>query len=225
MAFLIKNIFGGLSGSLGNKIFRYRYGKIVAYQKPIKHRVSKSEASIQARKQFALTVAFAKKVNSIPALAKIWRNAKISGTSAYHKIIKHNNKLTAGDSLTVNNIILPQGGYSAITEINRTENIITISFAADFIEFLKDFDNDINLVVIVYLYKKRQWLTSEFMLFDHTVSIKVQDIISNIAVDLKSLKIPFNKYGSAIFYSAVIFNKGDTKIKQYSNTFAKEISV
>lgn len=223
MAFLVKNIFGGLSGSLGNKIFRYRYGKIVAYQKPIKHRVSKSDASIQARKQFALTVAFAKKVNSIPALAKIWRNAKISGTSAYHKIIKHNNKLTAGDGLTVNNIILPQGGYSAITEVNRSKNIITISFAADFIEFLKDFDNDINLVVIVYLYKKRQWLTPEFMLFDHIVSNKVQDIISNIAVDLKSLKIPFNKYDNAIFYAAVLFDKGNTKIKQYSKTFAREI--
>jgi len=223
MAFLINNIFGRISGSLGDKVFRFRYGKTVTYKKPVKQKVSKSIASMQARKQFALTVAFAKKINSIPALAIIWRKAKISGTSAYHRIIKHNNKLTSVDSLTVNNIILPQGSYFAITDVSRIEDTITISFANDFNELLKNFDYDINLVVIIYLYKKRQWLTPEFLLFDHTVSIKVQDAIYDVEVDLKSLNIPFNKYKSAIFYAAVLFNGGDTKMKRYSNTFARAI--
>ena len=223
MAFLIKNIFGVLTGTLGDNIFRQRYGKTVAYKKPYRHRVSKSDASMQARKQFALTVAFAKKINSIPALAKIWRNAKISGTSAYHKIIKYNNKLTSVDCLTINNIIVPQGSCAAVTDINRIDDTITISFANDFNELLKDLDDDVNIVVIVYLYKKRLWLTPEFMLFDHTVSIKVQDTISNVAVDLKSLNIPFNKYENAIIYSAVLFEKGDTNMKRCSNTFARAI--
>ncbi len=221
MAFLINNIFGRITGSLGDKVFRFRYGKTIAYKKPVKQKVSKSIASTQARKQFALTVALAKKINSIPALAAIWRNAKIPGTSAYHKIIKHNNKLTSVDSLTVNNIILPKGGYFSITGVSRIEDKITISFANDFNELLKNFDYDINLVVIIYLYKKRQWLTPEFMLFDHIVSIKVQDAIYDVGVDLTSLNIPFKKYNNSIFYAAVLFNGGDTKMKRYSNTFAR----
>lgn len=223
MAILIKKIFGNLSGALGDSVFRNRYGKVVAYSKPSKQRISKSATSKKARKQFALTVAFAKKINGVPALAEIWRKAKISGTSAYHRIIKYNNKLTSVGCLTVNNIIVPQGSYVAITDVNRIENTLTISFANDFNELLKDFDDDVNLVVIVYLYKKRQWLTPEFMLFDKTVSIKAQDAISNVEVDLKSLNIPFNKYGNAIFYTAVLFDKGDTNMNRYSNTFAREI--
>jgi hypothetical protein len=223
MAILIKKIFGNLSGALGDSVFRNRYGKVVAYSRPSKQRISKSVASKKARKQFALTVVFAKKINSLPALAEIWRKAKISGTSSYHRIIKYNNKLTSVGCLTVNNIIVPQGSCAAVTDINRIDDTITIYFAYDFNELLKDFDDDVNLVVIVYLYKKRQWLTPEFMVFDKTVSIKVQDTISNVAVDLKSLNIPFNKYENAIFYTAVLFGKGDTNIKRCSNTFAREI--
>lgn len=61
MAVLIKKIFGNLSGALGNSTFRNRYSKVVAYSKPSKQRISKSVAAKKARKQFALTVAFAKK--------------------------------------------------------------------------------------------------------------------------------------------------------------------
>lgn len=38
MAFLIKNIFGGLTGPLGNNIFRSRYGNTVAYKNLVNNR-------------------------------------------------------------------------------------------------------------------------------------------------------------------------------------------
>ncbi|MFZ2323173.1 MAG: hypothetical protein WAV89_05680 [Ignavibacteriaceae bacterium] len=63
MAVIIRRIFGNPSGKFGQSIFRSRYGKIVAYSKPANQRVSKSVAAKEARKQFALTVAFAKIIN------------------------------------------------------------------------------------------------------------------------------------------------------------------
>lgn len=157
-----------------------------------------------------------KKINNLPALAAIWRNAKISGTSAYHKIIKHNNRLTSNDSLTLKNIIVPQSGYIVITDLNKIGDTITISFASDFNEFLKNFDGDVNLIVIVYLYKRRLWLTPEFMLFDKTVTIKSQFVYYEIEMNLKPINIPFNKYNNAIIYAAVylIWMIGELMITQ-----------
>ena len=104
MAIRRNNILGQLSGKHGNTVTRIRFGKEVVYSLPDKVKVSQSKEAKAARSRFGLTVSFAKFINSNSALSAIWAVAKIPGTNAYQKLIKHNAKLTGENYLTVNSI-------------------------------------------------------------------------------------------------------------------------
>jgi hypothetical protein len=106
---LKKNILGSFKGNISNVIFRVRNGKLVAYSKPAKYKISKSEAAVSARNKFALTVAFAREINKNKTLSAIWKNAKIKATNTYQKLIKNNSQLTDTTSLTEKNVITPEG--------------------------------------------------------------------------------------------------------------------
>jgi len=60
MAIIRKQLLGEVLGTLGDTIFRKRYGKTVIYSRPSKYRVSKSKAAKEGRNSFALSVGFVK---------------------------------------------------------------------------------------------------------------------------------------------------------------------
>jgi len=208
MAFLIKNIFGGLTGSLGSYIFRNRYGKTVAYNKPVKQKVSKSAASMRARKKFALTVALAKEIISFTELKQIWQKSKLPGTSAYHKIIKFNNKLTSNINLTTNNKIIPGFNAALIKDIILEKKSVVIKFDQN--ELLSDFDA--NVFVICFFYDRRFILQKDFIIKSAKTKCLGKDVLldNNFYASINSL--PFNKYNKAIIYSALLPVNNQEKI-------------
>lgn len=109
MAIIKRNIIGTVQGGLADVIFRVRNGKLVAYSKPARQKVSRSKSAIQARNKFALTVSFAKEINSDQMLSKIWKQSDVKASSGYQKIIKLNSVLADNNSLTLKNLIVPDG--------------------------------------------------------------------------------------------------------------------
>lgn len=109
MAIIKRNIIGAVQGGLADVIFRVRNGKLVAYSRPSKQKISKSSSAIQARNKFALTVSFAKEINSDEILSEIWKQSNIKATNSYQKIIKLNSVLADNNSLTLKNLIVPDG--------------------------------------------------------------------------------------------------------------------
>lgn len=221
MAVIIRRIFGNPSGKFGQSIFRNRYGKIVAYSKPANQRVSKSEAAKEARKQFALTVAFAKIINGMSVLSEVWRNAKMPGTSAYHKIIKHNNSLTSGKGLTIKNIITPPCNYSAIDEIHKTKYGVIVSFSKMFKETIIDSESNAKLCIIIYLHNAFLWILPEFRLSGEVISLSSHIPLNEIEVKLPD--VPFNMYNNATIYASVYHGTNTQHRVRCSNTYAKEI--
>ncbi|HKB86352.1 MAG TPA: hypothetical protein VKD08_09300 [Ignavibacteriaceae bacterium] len=109
MAQVASSILGALKGRIGNYILRIRYGKQIAYLRPLKHRTSKSTAAKRARSNFASTVAIAKSANAQPRLKEIWKNAKVPGVNSYQRLIKNNAKRVSNGLLTTSNKITPDG--------------------------------------------------------------------------------------------------------------------
>lgn len=126
MAIEKKQILGEITGTLGNIVRRKKYGKTVVYLRPAKYRISKSNEAKAGRTSFALSVALARAVNSIPELKQIWKVAKLEGVVAYNRIIKYNKKFISKDNLTIQNIITPAGTFLLVNSIIVTKTELNL---------------------------------------------------------------------------------------------------
>ncbi|MFN3874146.1 MAG: hypothetical protein ACK4R9_14190, partial [Ignavibacterium sp.] len=134
MAIIKKNILGTLQGSLTNVVFRVRNGKLVAYTRPSKQKISKSKAAVKSRNRFALTVALAKTINADDILSKVWNQAKIKATNGFQKLIKYNSAFTDSHYLTVKNVITPEGIKLNHVTVSYSNNLIELSINCDKLE-------------------------------------------------------------------------------------------
>ncbi|MFZ2322310.1 MAG: hypothetical protein WAV89_01305 [Ignavibacteriaceae bacterium] len=98
---------------------------------------------------------FAKLINTSPELSLCWKQAKIKGTSAYHRIIKHNLHFTKDGLLTVTNHITP-AGFDFNPGIVMAENY-QLLFNMDFktVE-LNKFYKLLNVFNIIFLSNQNQ---------------------------------------------------------------------
>ena len=120
------SVVGQISGKLGNTVTRYRNGKYIVYSKPDNYNISYSDKAVNGRSKFANTVKMAKLLNSVPEISKVWKSAKINGTNAYQKIIKHNSKFISPEGITAKNIITPSGFFISAKEIIFDEDNIVL---------------------------------------------------------------------------------------------------
>ena len=72
-------ILGTPKGKIGNMVYRHINGNTFASERPDNYNASQSEASKSNRGRFRVAIQFAKYINSIPELSKIWKHAKIKG--------------------------------------------------------------------------------------------------------------------------------------------------
>lgn len=153
MAIVKKNILGTFQGSLSNIVFRERNGKVVAYLKPAKQKVSKSKEALIARNRFSLAVALAKEINSDETLSFIWSQAKVKATNTYQKLIKINSKLADSFSLSIKNIITPVGIPLENVVLKLNNNFLEI--VIDFEKLDKELLKADKLFCLIHLWKKK----------------------------------------------------------------------
>ncbi len=186
MAIRRNNVLGQTSGKLGNTVTRIRYGKEVVYALPDKVKISQSKPAKAARSKFALTVSFAKYINSIPALSSIWANAKIPGTNSYQKLIKHNFGLTGENNLTINNIISPAEYNLIIKDLSYEDNKYTFSIDLSKINLALSSLLPMRAHSILYFYEPKQNNEMQFSF------LHLSNEINSIPPDNK-IEIPFGK--------------------------------
>lgn len=126
MAIIKRNILGTFQGSISDIILRVRNGKLVAYTKPSKQKVSKSKSALSARYKFSLAVALAKEINNNKTLSQIWAEAKIKATNSYQKLIKVNSSLTEPVSLSLSNKITPDSIPLTDVQIKLNNNFLEL---------------------------------------------------------------------------------------------------
>jgi hypothetical protein len=128
MAVVSKSVIGDISGRISNLVIKNRNGKRVAYAWPKKYKASKSPLAKEGRNNFAVTVKFAKAVNSSSALKKIWTSSKAEGTNSFQKIIKNNAKQVNNGSLTTLNRITPEGLPLTLNSVSIQNYILNLTF-------------------------------------------------------------------------------------------------
>ncbi len=207
MAIRKNNVLGLTSGKLGNTVTRIRNGKEVVYALPDKVKVSNSKQAKAARNKFALTVGFAKFINSIPALSSVWNNAKISGTNSFQKLIKQNLKLTGENYLTLKNIITPAGFDISLEKFSLLNDAVSFSIRLSENIPLELLSSNVHIHAVLYFYEPRLKKDKPFV-FSH-LSVDDQVVVPNTTVDIRLdlntiQKNLFLNYKQAIIYLAVI---------------------
>ena len=134
MAELVSKILGTARGKIGDVVFkRFKNGKVFFSTHKGSNVISKSKKCVDNRTRFNNAVKFAKAVNSLPELRKIWKSSAIEGRSAYTKIMSYNIKLFHETNPAKTNKICPPGfGFHADNiKINNNSVSVDIMLGSD----------------------------------------------------------------------------------------------
>ncbi len=127
MALVQGSVIGEVKGKMGTKVFREMNGKTFVSDRPLHYKPTKSPAAKKVRSSFRTSVKLSQKLISSPALKEVWANAKIEGTDAYRKVIKHNRKSIYSGSLTERNIITPDGLFLKVESAGLQNEVIHLT--------------------------------------------------------------------------------------------------
>lgn len=223
MAIIKKHILGTLQGSLTNVVFRVRNGKLVAYTRPSKQKISKSKAAVNTRNKFALTVALAKTINADDILSKIWNHSKVKATNGYQKIIKYNSAFTESHSLTDKNVITPEGIIINNVEVSYSDNLIELIINCN--KLKKELLKATKLFSLVYLWNQEDSnkilkSKSGFSLKLYKFNLLEIDSRSslNFMIDISLQNKPH--YDNGIIFIAMVGEKNDKFF--WSSTFSNK---
>jgi hypothetical protein len=228
MAIEKRQTLGEVTGTLGDIVRRKRYGKIVVSRRPSKYRKSKSKAAVDGRNSFALSVAFAKAVNSIPHLKQVWQLAKLDGVVAYNRIIKYNKQFIKDSSLTVNNIITPKGIFFLLNDFSLQNKKLVLSIDLKETDLKKLLTPGFYIHIILYAFNATGTKSKEFFITAISTQVNVQaekNIIDlEIALDT-SITNYLKYYKSLIVYAGATNYSGNKKSIFWTNTVAKQFEV
>ena len=131
MARAVKKPLGGVRGRVGDVIYRYMNGRtfVSVYNGEVK--ISQTEESKNNRSKFGTTIKFAKAVNSVSGLNKIWNFSSEPGRSAYTKIFKYNHYSIQSDFVSPYCNITPTGAGFSVESFELNVNNITIKIKID----------------------------------------------------------------------------------------------
>ncbi len=226
MAIRKNNILGQTSGKLGNTVTRIRGGKEVVYALPDKVKVSNSNQARAARNKFALTVGFAKFINSIPELSCTWTYAKIPGTNSFQKLIKHNSKLTGEKSLTLKNIITPAGFDFNIETLSLANGNLRFTIKLSEVVLPALLLSKPHIHSVLYFYEPVIKNVKPF-LFSHLsseIGSVMPDNTAEIHLDLTVTgQNLFRNYSRIIIYFAIVACPQSAGNPVWSNTVAGQI--
>src|ERR1035438_2468514 len=114
MAILINSLFGGLSGKLGDVVYRKKGGKTIVARRPKPRQSPLTEREIIGQKIFGLTGKIAKTINAIELLKYFWHRIACKNHSSYHLIFKKNYAVVRMEDLPGYIFLTPSQGFELI---------------------------------------------------------------------------------------------------------------
>ena len=119
MARLVGGPFGGISGKIGEVVYRNRNGNTIVCARPRERMSPLTEHEIALQAKFALAGRVSGAINSIEILKQIWKPTYKNGLSSYNVIFKNNYKIVNIKNISGPVHIAPMFGF------NIKEPIIT----------------------------------------------------------------------------------------------------
>ena len=223
MAEIEGEILGKIKGKLGSIVFRKLNGKTVLSARPVKYKAAKTKPAKKTRAKFALTVSFARFVNSIITLKEIWTKAAIPGTNSYQKLIKHNLKITDEDSLTVKNMITPPGIPLMIEKLILNNDGISFTINLDNSRQNNELTFPFQVYSILYFSEPKTMIDLQnfFEAAGAAASSDENKYIFKVQIKLNNKQLSlFNKYNECIIYIAIISGLSNSNEVNWSSTFS-----
>lgn len=228
MAKVKPGIFGPISGTVGEFVYRIRNGDQVKYRRPVNQKISNSTKAVTARKRFAMNVNFSKFVNSFSGLKLIWKRAKIKASNPYQKIIKSNLMFTKKRGISVRNIITPPGIALTVEEVSINGDEISFTIPINSSE-LTDLLNKLTIgQIILYFYEPKDEYVENYKL--HSSSFQLHEKSANGIYKMQlpieeKIKNNLGEYNKVILYFALYNSTPIPKKIYWSSTNAQEIKI
>lgn len=207
---------GRVTGQVGNVVFRRMNGKYFISVRPEHYKASQTEKAKNTRNGFGICVKFAKTIAKIPDLAEAWKAANLKGTSAYHRILKHNLLLIRNGGLSAFNIITPEGLNSPVSAIVLEPGSLSVTF--DIQKLTGEINvSEFKIYLLVFMSSPLTNSIPEenFKVFESEIDLSVSDIL---AVDFSGAdKKLFSRYKNFIVYASAVWIDEADKIKWSSN--------
>ena len=214
-------LFDSISGKTGTKVFRRMNGETFYSTRPESYNISQSAKAKESRSNFSLVIKFAKIVNEQPALKLAWQKAKIKGTTAFNRIVKHNINFVKENQLSVFNIITPKGESFPASSYIATDTSLVFRLENSFILQSSFKELPFKLVAVVYLSERKRKSLEDNLLLSFSDDYP-QPLINNI--DALSLTIPkdilshFSGYKKRFIYLSAVFQDPGTSKPKWTST-------
>lgn len=221
-------VFGPISGTVGEFVYRIRNGDQVKYKRPVNQKISNSPEAVTARSRFAMNVNFSRFVNSFPALKFIWKRAKVKGSNHYQKIIKGNSEFTKKCGISVRNIITPEAVPLTVEEVSIKGGEINFTIPVNSPE-LNDLVSDLTIAhLILYFYEPKEEGAINYQLNSLVTQLPNKSVtgIYNIQLQIEEkIKNNFQDYQKVILYFALYNSNPKPKKIYWSSTIAHELRI
>lgn len=214
-------LFDSISGKAGNNVFRRMNGETFYSRRPKSYNISQSAKAKESRSNFSLAIKFAKIVNAQPALKLAWQKAKIKGTTAFNRIVKHNINFVKENQLSVFNIITPKGETFPASSYLVTDISIVFKLENSLLPQSSFKELPFKLVAVVYLSERKKKTLEENLLLSFSDDYP-EPLINNI--DALSLIIPkdilshFSGYKKRFIYLSAVFKDPGTSKPKWTST-------
>ena len=217
MAELTKKILGEPKGTVGNLLFKGRYGKTRISALPKKYKKTKSVRLVDNRKKFAERINFAKVINKSPLLKSVWNSANLPGKNSYYKILKGNYPFTSSEYVLSSALITPENISLDVSNISLDENSLSVDFIPSTV-FIESFNFPLYAVALLYLFNPENISSKHKEVFINIEEeIDSFDFIPNVTnkftfqTETSSFEV-LNEYKNAIVYFAFVSMNTKNKV-------------
>lgn len=211
-AIISLGLYGRVSGVVGKFLIYNIHGKMFIRLRPKDFKMSQTAASVANRKNMAAATKFAKFLNNIDVIKRVWKKANAAGVNSFSRLIKYNKKHLINDYPSRSNILTPNGNDLYIENIVSAEKNGKIKVNNDY-----NFSSNEKLVTVMVAYEPVDKGYSGFEcleLYNSHASAGEEIKFS------KSKKAVCRNYKKYIIYSALISENG--KKIHWSNTSVLE---
>lgn len=207
MARFNPGILGEVRGKIGDYVVRKMNGKYFVSLRPEHYKISQNKKARDSRNGFGICVNLARMVNNSPELKLVWKSAPVEGTSAYHRILKHNLPLCREGNLTINNIITPSGLSNPVKNVSFDRESLIIQIDQEIVK--GEFESEqFKIFYLIYMdqHIRNKDTTNQFVILSSELNVRNSlELNKNFSDVYQSL---FGKFTKFIIYTSVLYDKG-----------------
>lgn len=225
MAVVKGNVWGHLSGKVGNFSAKITKGRTIMGQRPVSFTVPNDTAAINRRKVFKAALSLSKQIISLPLLKKVWNLNKEPYASGYNKVTQVNYNLVTAERPTVSNKITPDGFVLGVTDPLLDADKFTATIAAlNTVTPLNTDEVHVSINAVICYHSPLVDTDEPYAVIALNKEVPNFDFESpySLQLDLNVLqKTVAAKYDSSILYLSIVPKTADERVYRFSATYAQ----